>query len=151
MNNFLKKRIEFKTRGGTLAYWFYVEPFFLDYPKENQIFQQYAYEHAKCFDPYWPAEMNDVKNFGKSIIIPTEKSKVYKSEIFVLPCSTEDEKDDATGIIQKIFTLKDFGSFVRTWLVYQTLCENNNNSTADILDIIIESSSSNAVGTSIQS
>lgn len=120
---------------GTLAYWFYVEPVFLDYPRANKIFQSFVYEDERYFAPYWPLEMQHVRNFGRSIIIPKDKFKNIESEIFE-PLITKG--NTAFRMIRNDYTIENLRSLLRTWSIYHSWRENNKESGNDICDMLVE-------------
>lgn len=120
---------------GTLAFWFYVEPIFLDYPEANKVFQQYVYEDKRYLGPYWPAEMQLVKNYGKSIVIPQDKFQDIESEIFV---PLETKVTTAFRLIKNNYTIGDLKNLICTWSIYHTWKEDNKESSEDVADLIVK-------------
>lgn len=120
---------------GTLAYRFYVEPVFLDYPEANEIFQSFVYEDERYFAPYWPPEMQHVRNFGKSITIPREKFENIECEIFD---PLKSKKTTAFRMIRNDYTIENLRNLLRTWSIYHTWKEKNKESGNDISDMLVE-------------
>ncbi|CAI4903744.1 BPG_G0053480.mRNA.1.CDS.1 [Saccharomyces cerevisiae] len=100
---------------GTLAYWFYCDPIFIDYPKANEIFKYFVYEDERFFKAFFFTDVYSEK------YIPLKSEKAGKFLI---------SRDD--------FTLKDLRDKMSTWSVYQRWLDTEKDSKEDIIDVIIE-------------
>ncbi|QLG72295.1 hypothetical protein HG535_0C06500 [Zygotorulaspora mrakii] len=121
--------------GGTLSYWFYCDPVFIDYPRANEIFRHSVYEDEQSFGSLWPSEMKYVRKLGSNIGIPDDKSEHIQSETYV---PLKSMKPGKFFIYKNDFTLKRLRNIMSTWSVYQTWLDNNEGSTRDIIDHVVE-------------
>lgn len=59
---------------GTLTIWCYVEPYFMDFPNANAIYEKYVYDDDRYMGACWQQpHKNVLRFFGKDIIIPSDK------------------------------------------------------------------------------
>lgn len=120
---------------GTLAYWFYCDPIFIDYPKANEIFKYFVYEDERFFKAFWPPEMDYVRHLGSTIEIPKNSFTDVYSEKYI---PLKSEKAGKFLISRDDFTLKDLRDKMSTWSVYQRWLDTEKDSKEDIIDVIIE-------------
>ncbi|QLL33668.1 hypothetical protein HG536_0E05790 [Torulaspora globosa] len=120
--------------GGTLAYWMYADPIFLDYPEANKLFRTFVYEDPKYYASYWPPEMQYVRNLGKTIVIPKDKFQDITGEVYnPLDC----DKKTAFSIAQNDFTIQKLKNWLRTWSIYLKWQEANRDANVDITDLLV--------------
>lgn len=120
---------------GTLSYWFYCDPIFIDYPKANEIFKYYVYEDEDSFGPLWSPQMNIVRDLGSTISIPEDQFEDIKGETYI-PLQTV--KPGSFRIYKENFTFKDLRDNMSTWGVYQTWLDRNKDGKEDIIDVVID-------------
>ncbi|CUS24531.1 LAQU0S17e01046g1_1 [Lachancea quebecensis] len=121
--------------GATLAFWFYADPVFVDYPKANAIFKHCAYEDEHSFAPLWPPEMDLVRNLGKSIEVPSHEFEMVYSEVN-FPLRTNGAH--SFRVSRQDCTLQDLRDLISTWSVYDAWKKNNKDSAEDVIDALIE-------------
>ncbi|KAM3164790.1 putative S-adenosylmethionine-dependent methyltransferase CRG1 [Lachancea thermotolerans] len=121
--------------GATLAFWFYADPVFVDYPEANTIFKHCTYEDQCSFAPLWPPEMELVRKLGESIQVPSHEFEMVHSEVNV-PLKTKGTR--SFRVTREGCTLKDLRDLISTWSVYDAWKKNNKDCAEDVIDALIE-------------
>jgi ubiquinone/menaquinone biosynthesis C-methylase UbiE len=98
--------------GGTLAYWGYVEPRFIDFPKANEIYEKYVFEDPRYLGPFWKPGKEYLRYFFDDVQIPTEMfSHIEKHDYY--PGVTE--KKTAYYLGDGSYTLSKFSQYLSSW------------------------------------
>lgn len=121
--------------GGTLAYWFYRDPYFVGYPKANEIYDNYTYQssvemhenesYERYMGPYYEQPGHDLlRLFMLEIAVPEDLfTDVVRKEY--LP-ERHGEKEGFTLLyIRRRITLKGFLQYVKSWSAYHTWMRDN--------------------------
>lgn len=120
---------------GTLSYWFYCDPIFIDYPVANEIFKYFVYDDKQSFGSLWPPEMNHVRKLGSTIKVPKENFEDVYSEKYI---PLKSKRTGSFLVSKDNFTLKDLRNNMSTWSVYQKWLDSRKNGRGDIIDLILE-------------
>lgn len=121
--------------GGTLAYWFYKDPIFVDYPEANDIYNEYCYDHPDYMGPcYEQPGRNYLKTLLREIQVPQDLyTDIIRREYEPLR-----EGDTPTSLyISKKITLADFKDYVTSWSAYHNWKKKYPNAKEDIADKFI--------------
>lgn len=114
--------------GGTLAYWFYGDPVFVDHPEANKIYMDYTYGSSKAIDPSEPFERymgpfyeqpghEYLRLLLSNIQVPSDTFKdVVRNEY--RPDRDGENNGLTTLKIEKLWTLEMFGNYVKSWSAY---------------------------------
>lgn len=110
---------------GTLAYWFYGDPVFMDSPRANEIYMKYCYSSSKEMNPEEPFERymgpyyeqpghDYFKVLLNNVQVPTDKfHSIIRNEY------RPDRDGPNNGLtslkIEKKWTLKMFHDYISSW------------------------------------
>ncbi|SCV00150.1 LANO_0F05446g1_1 [Lachancea nothofagi CBS 11611] len=120
---------------GTIAYWFYVEPIFLDFPEANEIYEKYVYEDPAYMGPLWKPGKEYLRLFGETIRIPDDKFYEIKKHIY-RPLKSEHKT--AYFEQRNSYTLGDFRRYLRSWSAYHTWQQIHGGPDRDIAEMLID-------------
>lgn len=120
--------------GGTLAFFFYVEPIFLDYPEANQIYEKYVYEDPRYMGPMWKPGKEYLRNFGESIEIPEKmftdiERHVYRPLVSKQKTEYYEYRDS--------LTVSDFRKYLRSWSAYHSWQQQYGDTGMDVAEMMI--------------
>lgn len=106
-------------KGGTLAFWGYLDHVFVDHPKATEIVKEYAYgKEATMLGPYWQQPGRSiVQNKLRDIKPPTEDWEDIQ-RIEYEPAAHGRNAGDGTLFLEKRMRLIDCENYVRTWSSY---------------------------------
>lgn len=121
--------------GGTLAYWMYADPVFLDYPEANTLFRTFVYEDHNYYASYWPAEMEYVRSLGRTIVIPEDKFEDITGQVYD---PLESDKKTPFLIAWDDLTIERLKNWLRTWSTYLRWQEDNQDAKIDIVDLLVQ-------------
>ncbi|SCV04184.1 LAMI_0H14070g1_1 [Lachancea mirantina] len=122
--------------GGTLAYWFYVEPIFLDYPKANKIFQKYIHDDPLYLGPLWKFGMKKhLRSFGLTIEIPANKFEDIESHVYI---PLESPKETEFMIRKEEYTANDLCSYVQSFSAYHSWQQEHGKDGKDVARMLID-------------
>lgn len=121
---------------GTLAYWFYKDPIFVDYPEANKVYDDYCYENSNYMGPCWEQPgRNYLRTMLREIEVPQELyTDVVRKEYE--PLRAGDVPTDL--YISKQITLADFKDYVTSWSAYHNWKKKFPAATEDIADKFIK-------------
>lgn len=133
--NFFKESWRVLKPGGTLAYWFYKDPIFVDYPEANVIYDEYCYENPDYMGPcYQQPGRNLLRTLMKEIEVPQDLyTDIIRKEYE--PLRTGDSVTDL--YISKEVTLPLFKEYVTSWSAYHNWKKKFPDATEDIADKFI--------------
>ncbi|KAG2736927.1 hypothetical protein G9P44_001017 [Scheffersomyces stipitis] len=133
-NAFFKNSAQLLKKGGTLAYWFYVDPVIVDFrgpykgdkahvlSRTWQLYNKYIYEDANFVGPHWEQPGRTIiKNFTVEVNkhIPSE---LYDNVVIntFLPNSTDNKTPSEKDLnLSKLdITLEDYLNYLRTYSGY---------------------------------
>lgn len=136
---------------GTLAFWLYGEPRFIEYPEANEIYMKYTFGSHKDFvngeaierymGPYWEQPgRNYLRNLMNDVSVPTSMFKdIVKVEH--IPNSYTDVATETTLLISKRMDLQQLATYMKSWSAYYSWM-NDNGFRYDIVGSFIEELSS---------
>ncbi|CCH41124.1 Ubiquinone/menaquinone biosynthesis methyltransferase [Wickerhamomyces ciferrii] len=115
---------------GTLAYWGYVEPRFIDFPKANEIYQKYVYEDDRYMGPKWiQPSKNFLRYFFNDVHVPNECFKDIEKHDYY-PGETKTHTAYFHG--DSKYTMKKFIDYLQSWSAYHTWQKDNVDKGEDI-------------------
>jgi SAM-dependent methyltransferase len=120
--------------GGTLAYWGYVEPRFIDFPKANEIYEKYVFEDERFMGPCWvqPGK-NFLRYFFKDVYVPEDYfTDVEKWDYY----PGESQKHTAYFLGDHQYTMKKFRDYLSSWSALHTWRKQN--SGKDVIDFMVD-------------
>ncbi|SCU98283.1 LADA_0H11848g1_1 [Lachancea dasiensis] len=121
--------------GGTVAYWFYVEPIFLDFPEANVIYEKYVYEDPAYMGPLWKSGKENLRYFGEPINIPHDKFGELQKHIYrPLQSNVKTQYYEH----REAFTMNDFRKYLRSWSAYHTWQQKYGGTGADVAEMLIQ-------------
>lgn len=120
---FFKEASRVLRTGGTLAYWGYVEPRFIDFPKANEIYEKYVYEDPRYMGPKWvqPGK-NFLRYFFNDVHIPTDQFEAIEKHDYY-PGVTENHTAYYHG--DHKYTMAKFLDYLQSWSAYHTWQKEN--------------------------
>ena len=102
--------------GGSLAFWAYVDPVFVDYPCASAVLQRYAYADDERFlGPYWPRPGRAVLRALLREVRPPESEWADVRRVEYIP---KVNSGDGTKLMEAEVTLGQCMEYVRTWSAY---------------------------------
>ena len=132
---------------GTLAFWFYGEPRFIEYPEANEIYMKYTFGSHNDFingepferymGPYWEQPgRNYLRNLMNDVSVPTS---MFKDIVKVdhIPNSYTEVAAETTLLISKRMNLQQLATYMKSWSAYHSWMKDNS-SRYDIVDTFIE-------------
>lgn len=129
-DKFFKESFRILKPSGTLAYWFYKDPIFVDYDKANEIYTNYTYNSSletnkddtfeRYMGPYYQQPGHDyLRTLLKEIDVPTKYFKdVVRHEYD--PVYEGADSTKTTLYISKKITLPVFLNYVKSWSAYHS-------------------------------
>lgn len=121
--------------GGTVAYWGYIEPRFVGFPKANEIYQKYVYDDPEFMGPCWVQPGKDVlRYFFKDVHVP-EEHFVDVEKWDYIPGETGEHTAYFLG--DEKYSLRKFRQYLSSWSAVHTWRQRNVDK-RDILDQFIE-------------
>ncbi|KAH3680152.1 hypothetical protein WICPIJ_008365 [Wickerhamomyces pijperi] len=72
---FFKEAARVLKPNGTLAFWGYMEPRFIDFPEADVIYEQYVFSDPQFMGPLWKPGKHYLRNFYDQVEIPSELFK----------------------------------------------------------------------------
>lgn len=117
-DEFFKEAARVLRKGGTLAYWGYVEPIFIDFPKANEIYQKFVYEDPRYMGPKWiqPGK-NFLRFFFKHVQVPSNSFKDIETHHYY-PGETKEHTAYYHG--DHKYTMAEFLNYLQSWSAYHT-------------------------------
>lgn len=115
---FFKEAARVLRKGGTLAFWGYVEPRFIDFPEANDIYQKYVYEDPRYMGPKWVQPGKDfLRYFFNDVHVPTDLfENIEKHDYY--PGETKSHTAYYHG--DQNYTMKNFLDYLQSWSAYHT-------------------------------
>lgn len=130
--------------GGTLSYWFYLDPVFIDSPIANEIYQNYAYgskvenNYEHYMGPYYEQPGHE---FYRTALKTVEVPERFFNNLIVNhydPNVHGDEPNRTTLFIKKRLNLKLWKNYVKSWSAYHAWMKENGESHKDVADCFID-------------
>ncbi|SCU82625.1 LAMI_0C00188g1_1 [Lachancea mirantina] len=121
--------------GGTLAFWFYADPVFVNNLKATQIFKNFCYEDGRYFQSVLPSQIEIIRCLGQNIEIPKSMFENIVSEVNYPGTSG---RGSTQFRITKWFSLQDLRNFMSTWGYYQNWLEQNKGNCEDIIEVLMK-------------
>ena len=105
-------------KGGTLAFWAYTDPVFVDYPKASEILHEYAYNNdERSLGSHWSQPgRSKVENKLRDIEPPVDKWEVERIEYE--PGIRGPKTGQGTMFLSRLMPLGECMDFIRTWSSY---------------------------------
>lgn len=130
---FFKEAARVMRAGGTLAYWGYIEPRFVDFPKANEIYERYVYEDERYMGPCWVQPGKDfLRFFFNDVHVPQDDFQdVEKWDYY--PGVTKEHTEYFHG--DEKYTMKKFHDYLSSWSAVHTWRQRNEGE--DIVDLMI--------------
>lgn len=126
---FFKESFRILKPGGTLAYWFYKDPIFVNYPKANEIYTNYTYNSSmeinndpfeRYMGPYYQQPGHDfLRSLLKEIEVPTKYFEDIVRHEYDPVYQGADESSTSLYISKKI-NLPIFLDYVKSWSAYHS-------------------------------
>lgn len=106
-------------RGGTLAFWGYLDHVFVDHPKATEIMKRYAYgNEERMLGPYWQQPGRSiVQNKLRDIEPPAEDWECIR-RVEYEPAAYGRNAGNGTLFLEKRMKLIDCENYIRTWSSY---------------------------------
>ncbi|ODQ78730.1 hypothetical protein BABINDRAFT_162423 [Babjeviella inositovora NRRL Y-12698] len=126
--------------GGTLAYWYYVDPVFPKYPALNKIADNFIYDDPRYLGSYWEQPgRNLLRGFLKDVAVPEHSFTQVKKFEFHAEQFEEGgpEKEPPLYIHQKV-TLNDYKAYCLTSSAYHAYKLAHPDEQIDVLDLMVE-------------
>lgn len=114
-------------KNGTLAYWFYLDPVFLNQPRANEIYMDYAYgssveKHGDAYERYFgPFYEEPGHSFLRSAMVEVSPPTDLFYDVVRHHYHPDKQKDGAsytTLYIPKHITLRVYRNYVTSWSGY---------------------------------
>lgn len=128
--------------GGTLAYWFYKDPIFVDFPKANAIYDKYCYGEEIGPDgselymgPSWEQPgRNFLRTLLKEVEVPTDLyTDIVRNEYHA------DRNSEKTSLyIARTVNLQTVLEYVQSWSAYHTWMKKYGSSHKDIAEQFVD-------------
>ncbi|KAH3672064.1 hypothetical protein WICMUC_004465 [Wickerhamomyces mucosus] len=110
--NFFKEASRVLKPNGTIAFWGYIEPIFIDHPKSNDIYEKYVFEDDRYMGPLWKPGKHYLRYFFNDVKIPAEEFKdVEKHDYY--PGKTQ--KKTAYFLGDENYSMKKFADYLSSW------------------------------------
>ncbi|CUM64540.1 uncharacterized protein PRCAT00002146001 [Priceomyces carsonii] len=132
---FFKESSKMLKKGGTLAYWFYKDPIFVNYPKANELYDKYTYGSSrdasqgdgfeKYMGPYWE---QPGRNFLRTLLKDVEVPKDLFEDVVRVEFDPHVDGNDSSKTslyISKKVTLSGILSYVKSWSAYHAWMKDN--------------------------
>ncbi|OBA22174.1 S-adenosyl-L-methionine-dependent methyltransferase [Metschnikowia bicuspidata var. bicuspidata NRRL YB-4993] len=112
-------------RGGTLAYWFYLDPVFVDCPAATEIHRKYSWDssvekegsdYEKYFGPLYEQPGHDLYGDAMSTVSPPGELFSHVTRLYYHPY--EHGREHTTLFIEKKLTLKTYRALIHSWSGY---------------------------------
>lgn len=113
-DRFFKESHRILKQGGTLAYWFYKDPIFVDFPEANDIYNDFCYENPLYMGPKWQQP-------GRNLLRTLLKEIQVRGDLFtdIVRVEYEPLRDQPSSLyISKTVTLKLFKDYITSWSAY---------------------------------
>lgn len=110
---FFKEASRILRSGGTLAYWAYISPRFVDHPKATEIYDKYEFEDPRYLKTYWSEPGKSIcKSFYNDIKVPTELFTDIEKHDYI---PGETKTHTAFFLGDDKYTLKKLRANMTTW------------------------------------
>lgn len=120
--------------GGTLAYWGYSDPVFIDYPDASLILERYVYLDPEYLGPYWEYPgTNLLKSNYRDVNIPTDRF----TDIERVEHEPGTRNEDALVLKKQYIGTNDLRCLVKTWSSYH-LWKKMNPNEPDVVDLMFD-------------
>ncbi|KAI5953422.1 hypothetical protein KGF54_002794 [Candida jiufengensis] len=133
---FYKESARVLKQNGTLAYWFYKDPIFINFPEANKIYENYTYNSSietngdsfeKWMGNYYQQPGHDyLRTLLKEKSPPTDLFYDIVRQEYIVdrdgpPAPQEDPFETKTPLfIRKIIDMKWFLNYVKSWSAYHS-------------------------------
>lgn len=120
--------------GGTLAFWGYGDPVFIDYPDASLILKRYIYVDPEYLGPYWEYPgTNYLRNNYRDIEIPSE----LFTDIERVEYEPGVRNEKALVLSKEYIGTKQLRNLIRTWSAYH-LWKKMNPHEPDVVDLLFD-------------
>ena len=110
----LKKKVR---AGGTLAFWGYKDPVFVDYPSATKVFDYYCYG-LDTMGPFWEQPGRSIVRDKYQTIVPPSEDWLDVERIEYEPGMKGSESGKGTVLMHKKAKLGEIEGYVRTFSSY---------------------------------
>ncbi|CUS21147.1 LAQU0S02e07030g1_1 [Lachancea quebecensis] len=132
---FFEQAFQILKPNGTLAYWFYVEPIFIDYPQANAIYEQYVYEDPAYMGPQWKPGKEKLRFYGEAIKMPEDKFTDIERHVY-RPLVSKGKTAYYYG--RDSMTVDDLRQYLRSWSAYHTWQQKFGGGGADVAELLLD-------------
>lgn len=121
-------------KNGTLAYWFYLDPVFVNQPRANEIYTDYTYGssvekygelYERYFNPYYEQPGHDFFRTGLEGVSPPEELFYDVIRHHYHPDKHADGPKFTTLFIKRVVTLRVYRDYVTSWSGYHNWKKDN--------------------------
>lgn len=116
-------------KDGTLAVWGYADPIFPEYPKLDNLLDEFTYG-AKYLGPFWDPGRQVLRNLLRELHVDTKLFTDVEERcfdgIFIR------SKKQNPLLVTKTFTLKNFENYIKSWSSYHSWRKSNQDEEGDI-------------------
>lgn len=121
--------------GGTLAFWGYIEPRFVDFPEADKIYEKYVFEDPQYMGPCWIQPGKDFLRYFFDDVHPPESEfkDIEKWDYY----PEKKQKRTAYFLGDDKYTMQKFRGYLGSFSAVHTWRKRNPNATVDIVDLMI--------------
>ncbi|CDK26184.1 unnamed protein product [Kuraishia capsulata CBS 1993] len=120
--------------GGTLAYWCYVDPYFLGAPEANKVYENFTYGD-KFLGPFWEQPgRSKIRGLYRDVNEAISKKKGF-CDVQVVEFDPMHSTSQTALSLRKTVTLENYLGYASTWSSHHKWTEANPGVKPDILDV----------------
>ncbi|CAR30424.1 class I SAM-dependent methyltransferase [Lachancea thermotolerans CBS 6340] len=132
---FFKQAFQVLKPNGTLAYWFYVEPIFIEHPQANEIYEEFVYEDPAYMGPQWKPGKEKLRVYGEQIRIPEDKFTDIERHVY-RPLVSKEKTAYFYG--RDSMTVDDLRQYLRSWSAYHTWQQKFGEKGCDVAELLLD-------------
>lgn len=113
--------------GGTLAYWFYKDPVFVDFPRANEIYNRFCYGTETAIDEGQPWDLymgpsweQPGRNLLRGLLRGVEPPAEHFRDVVRHEYRADNHEPSSTLYIARVVTLQGILDYVQSWSAYHT-------------------------------
>lgn len=104
--------------GGTFAFWFYVQPLFVDHPEAQRVYYKYGWSEEYMGRYLDEDRKRFLLEYGGAELVKTLEGNFASVERHVYDPTVSEYRERTAFHLKKSFTLKEFRDYVYSWSLY---------------------------------
>ncbi|CCH43099.1 Ubiquinone/menaquinone biosynthesis methyltransferase [Wickerhamomyces ciferrii] len=133
-SKFVQESYRLLRLGGTLAYWGYTDPVFVDYPDASFIYNNYVYLEPEYLGPYWETPGIDLLKAGYNHV---ELPPDLFGEVKRVDYEAGTRNREALVMKKQYYGTSQLKNFMKTWSAYHIWCKVHPDS-PDVIDLLFD-------------